>query len=131
MVHPSPTQYAQCGDGYIAYRVCGDGPVDLILTSDWFSHAEEMWSATSPLRPVLEMFASFGRLITFDRRGVGLSDPVPLDALPTLEEWMHDVDAVMDVCGIERAAIVAKGSAGAIGLSSRRRTPTRSRHSSS
>lgn len=116
MVHPSPTQYAQCGDGYIAYRVCGDGPVDLILTSDWFSHAEEMWSASSPLRPVLEMFASFGRLITFDRRGVGLSDPVPLDALPTLEEWMHDVDAVMDVCGIERAAIVAKGSAGAMGL---------------
>ena len=116
MVHPSPTQYAPCGDGYLAYRTCGDGPLDLVVTMDWFSHAEEMWASVSPLRPVLEAFASFGRVITFDRRGVGMSDPVPLAGLPTLEKWMHDLDAVIDACGIQRVALVAKGSAGAMGL---------------
>lgn len=116
MVNPSPTEYAPCGNGYVAYRVCGDGPLDLVLILDWFGNLEVMWAPDSPLRPVLEAFASFSRLITFDRRGVGLSDPVPLDQLPTLEEWMRDVDAVMDACGIDRAAVVAKGSGGAMGL---------------
>lgn len=116
MVHPSPIKYAPCGDAYIAYRVCGEGPPDVVVSIDWFSHAEEMWSATSPLRPVLEALASFGRVITFDRRGVGLSDPVPLDGMPALEEWMHDVAAVMDALGIDEAALLAKGSAGAMGL---------------
>ena len=115
MVHPSPIQYAPCGDGYIAYRTCGAGP-DVVVSVDWFSHAEELWAPASPLRPVLEAIASFSRVITFDRRGVGLSDPVPLHGMPTLEEWMHDLDAVMDACGVERAALVTKGSSGAMGL---------------
>ena len=115
MVHPSPIQYAPCGDGYIAYRTCGVGP-DVVVSVDWFSHAEELWAPASPLRPVLEAIASFSRVITFDRRGVGLSDPVPLHGMPTLEEWMHDLDAVMDACGVERAALVTKGSSGAMGL---------------
>lgn len=116
MVHPSPIQYAPSGDGYIAYRTCGDGPPDVVVTVDWFSHAEELWAPASPLRPVLEAFASFSRVITFDRRGVGLSDPVPLRGMPTLEEWMHDLDAVTDACGVEQAALVTKGSSGAMGL---------------
>ena len=117
VVHPSPTQYAQCGDGYIAYRVCGDGPVDLILTSDWFSHAEEMWSAilAAATRPRNASRRSAG-----SSRSTAAASASPIlsrsTQLPTLEEWMHDVDAVMDACGIERAAIVAKGSAGAMGL---------------
>jgi class 3 adenylate cyclase len=116
VVHPSPIKYAPCGDSYIAYRVCGQGPPDIVVCVDWFSHAEEMWAPSSPLRPVLEAMASFGRVITFDRRGVGLSDPVPLEGMPTLEEWMHDVGVVMDALGIESAALVAKGSSGAMGL---------------
>jgi class 3 adenylate cyclase len=116
VVQPSATQYAPCGDGFIAYRECGESPLALVLTVDWFSHAEEMWASASPLRPVLESFASFSHLITFDRRGVGLSDPVPLAGLPTLEAWMHDVGAVMDACRIRQAAVVAKGSAGAMAL---------------
>lgn len=115
MVHPSPIQYAPCGDGYIAYRTCGDGP-DIVVSVDWFSHAEELWAPASPLRPVLESIAAFGRVITFDRRGVGLSDPVPLHGMPTLEEWMHDLGAVMDACEIEHASLVTKGSSGAMGL---------------
>lgn len=100
----------------MAYRTCGDGATDLVLITDWFGHVDEMWSAMSPLRPVLEQFASFSRLVTFDQRGVGLSDPVPLEHLPTLEQWMDDVGAVMDACRIKQAAVVAKGSGGAMGL---------------
>jgi pimeloyl-ACP methyl ester carboxylesterase len=108
--------YAPCGDASVAYRVCGDGPGTLVLIMDWFSHVEEMWLPASPLRPVLDGCAAFSRLVTFDRRGVGLSDAVAFDRLPALEEWMHDVDAVMDACGIDNAAIVAKGSGGAMGV---------------
>jgi pimeloyl-ACP methyl ester carboxylesterase len=116
MHHPSPIEYARCGDDYVAYRTCGDGATDLVLIRDWFSHVDEMWSPASPMRPILEQFASFSRLVTFDRRGVGLSDPVPLDRLPTLEQWMDDVGAVMDACTIKQAALVAKGSGGPMGL---------------
>jgi pimeloyl-ACP methyl ester carboxylesterase len=89
---------------------------DLILVMDWFGHVEEMWAPASPMLPVLEGLASFSRLVTFDRRGVGLSDGVPIDRLPTLETWIDDIDAVMDACEIDRAALVAKGSGGAMGL---------------
>jgi class 3 adenylate cyclase len=114
--HPSPIEYAQCGEAYLAYRTCGDGPIGLVLISDWFGHVDEMWSPASPLRPVLEQLASFGRLVTFDQRGVGLSDPVPLESLPTLEQWMDDVGAVMDACDMQQAAVIAKGSGGAVGM---------------
>ena len=116
MAHPSPISYAQCGRAYVAYRTCGDGPMGLVLISDWFGNVDEMWSPASPLRPVLEQFASFSRLVTFDQRGVGLSDPVPLESLPTLEQWMDDVGAVMDACGMQQAAVLAKGSGAAVGL---------------
>jgi pimeloyl-ACP methyl ester carboxylesterase len=88
----------------------------LVLISDWFGHVDEMWSPASPLRPVLEHLASFSRLVTFDQRGVGLSDPVSLDSLPTLEQWMDDVGAVMDACEMPQAAVLAKGSGAAVGL---------------
>ena len=116
MAHPSPIEYARCGHAYVAYRTCGDAPMGLVLITDWFGHVDEMWSPASPLRPVLEQFAAFSRLVTFDQRGVGLSDPVPIESLPTLEQWMDDVGAVMDACGMSQAAIVAKGSGGAVGL---------------
>lgn len=107
MAGPSPAEYAQSTDGYVANRVA----------SDWFGHdVEEMWSAASPYRPILERLASFSRLITFDQRGVGLSDPVPLDRLPTLEEWMDDLRAVLDACGRDRVALVTKGAGGALGM---------------
>jgi pimeloyl-ACP methyl ester carboxylesterase len=116
VAHPSPIEYARCGQAYVAYRTCGDHAMGLVLITDWFGHVDEMWSPASPLRPVLEQFASFSRLVTFDQRGVGLSDPVPLESLPTLEQWMDDVGAVMDACGMPQAAVVAKGSGGAVGL---------------
>ena len=69
-----------------------------------------------PLATFRERLASFGRLIMFDKRGTGLSDPVPTSALPTVEEWMDDVPAVLDVVGSERAHVIANLGGGLMAL---------------
>jgi class 3 adenylate cyclase len=99
------TKYARKDGVHVAYQVVGDGPQDLVLVSTWFSHLEERWELPGFAR-YLERLASFSRLISFDKRGIGLSDPVPLDRLPLLEEWMDDVLCVMEAAGSERAAIM-------------------------
>lgn len=100
------TQYARSGDLDIAYQVIGKGPPDVVLIDQWFSNMEAQWELP-PLARFLERMASFSRLILLDKRGTGLSDPVPLGALPTLEEWMDDVRAVMEAADSERAAMVS------------------------
>ncbi len=98
------THYAKSGDVNIAYQVVGDGGLDLLCVPGWISNVELMWEEPAQAH-VLERLASFSRLILFDKRGTGLSDPVPLDRLPTLEERMDDVRAVLDAVGSERTAI--------------------------
>jgi pimeloyl-ACP methyl ester carboxylesterase len=98
------TRYAKSGDLNIAYQVVGEGPLDLVYVPGWISNVELMWEEPAHAH-VLGRLASFSRLILFDKRGTGLSDPVPLDRLPTLEERMDDVRAVMDAVGCERAAV--------------------------
>jgi class 3 adenylate cyclase len=112
MPRVSPVDYATSAGGFVAHRTCGDGPPDVVLINDWFSHVGEAWRDDSPMRPVLDRLASFSRLITFDKRGVGLSDPLPLGDLPTLEEWVDDVRAVLDAVEAERVTLVGKGSGG-------------------
>jgi class 3 adenylate cyclase len=109
------TQYARSGTLHIAYQVVGDGPIDLVFVHGWISHIELMWEEPSLAR-FLGRLASFGRLILLDKRGTGLSDPVPLDRLPTLEERMDDVRAVMDAAGSSRAALLGTSEAGALNL---------------
>lgn len=99
------TKYAKKGDAHIAYQVTGEGPLDLVLVSLWFSHLEARWDIPS-FAHYLRRLASFTRLISFDKQGIGLSDPVPLDHLPPIEEWMDDVRVVMDEVGSERAALM-------------------------
>jgi class 3 adenylate cyclase/pimeloyl-ACP methyl ester carboxylesterase len=99
------TRYARCGDLHIAYQVLGDGPIDLVFIPSWFSHVELYWQ-NPYVAKLLHRLATFSRVITFDQRGTGLSDPVPLSELPTLEERIDDVRAVMDAVGSERAAIL-------------------------
>jgi pimeloyl-ACP methyl ester carboxylesterase len=94
------TRYARSDDLSIAYQVVGDAPVDLVYVPGWVSHVEHAWEEPS-FAPFLHRLASFSRLILLDRRGTGLSDRV--DRLPTLEERMDDVRAVMDAAGSERA----------------------------
>jgi pimeloyl-ACP methyl ester carboxylesterase len=105
------TRYAKSGDVHIAYQVIGDGPVDLVFVSGWITHVELGWddSLEAAFRRRL---AAFSRLILFDKRGTGLSDRVPVDQLPILEERMDDVRAVMDAVGSERAALMGVSEGG-------------------
>jgi class 3 adenylate cyclase len=98
------TRYARSGDLSIAYQVVGDGPFDLVWTPPWISHVEAAWEEPR-LAAFLERLASFSRLILFDKRGTGMSDRVPDDRLPLIEERMDDMRAVMDAAGSERAAV--------------------------
>ncbi|HEV3401255.1 MAG TPA: alpha/beta fold hydrolase, partial [Acidimicrobiales bacterium] len=105
------THYARSGDAYIAYQVVGDGPVDLVLVAELLSHSEHRWDEPKLARS-LRRLASFTRLIQFDRRGTGLSDPVPLDRLPTLEQRMADLSAVLDAVGAPRPVVLGFGEGG-------------------
>ena len=102
MMRPE-TRYARSGEVHIAYQVFGEGDFDLVLVPGFTTHVELVWEYP-PIARFMESMASFARVIAFDRRGSGLSDPVP-DA-PTLEQRMDDVRAVMDAAGSERAALV-------------------------
>ena len=100
----------------------GDCPLDLIFVHGWISHIEHVWEEPSLAR-FLRHLASFSRLILLEKRGTGLSDPAPLDRLPTLEERMDDVRAVMDATGSSRATLMGTSGAGALNLLARRRRP--------
>jgi pimeloyl-ACP methyl ester carboxylesterase/DNA-binding SARP family transcriptional activator len=105
------TRYAQSGQVNIAYQVVGEGPLDLVFVMGWVSHMDYFWEEPSFAR-FLRRLASFSRLILFDKRGTGLSDRVLTDELPTLEQRMEDVHAVMDAVGSERAALVGISEGG-------------------
>ena len=108
---PPETMYARSGDVNIAYQVIGDAPLDLVFVMGWVSHLEYFWREPAFARFLLRL-ASFSRLILFDKRGTGLSDRVPINQLPTLEQRMDDVRAVMDAVGSERAALCGVSEGG-------------------
>jgi pimeloyl-ACP methyl ester carboxylesterase/DNA-binding winged helix-turn-helix (wHTH) protein len=111
LLRPPETMYARSGDVNIAYQVIGDAPLDLVFVMGWVSHLEYFWREPNFAR-FLNRLASFSRLILFDKRGTGLSDRVPIDQLPTLEQRMDDVRAVMDAVGSERAALCGVSEGG-------------------
>lgn len=98
----SETRYARADDVHIAYRVIGDGPIDLIANTGYLSHVEHI--LTEPrIANLFERMGEFARVLIFDRRGIGLSDPV--DRAPTLEQQVDDALAVLDAESVERAAV--------------------------
>src|SRR5919198_2138439 len=97
------TRYAPSGDVHVAYQVFGEGDIDVVLVNGFTNHVELVWEH-EPVARALEALGSFARVINFDRRGSGLSDP--LMKAPTLEERMDDVRAVMDAAGSERASLM-------------------------
>ncbi|MEO7538976.1 MAG: alpha/beta fold hydrolase [Pyrinomonadaceae bacterium] len=109
--HKPETRYAHNGDVNIAYQVVGNGPIDVVFVMGWISHLEYFWEEPH-FASFLDRLASFSRLILFDKRGTGLSDRVPLNELPTLEQRMEDVHAVMDAVGSERAVLVGVSEGG-------------------
>lgn len=109
------THYARSKNGNIAYQVVGDGRLDLVFIPWWSTNVDVMWEEPSIAR-FLERLASFSRLICFDKRGTGVSDALPLTALPTLEEWADDVHIVMDAARSERSAIFGHSQGGQMAL---------------
>jgi class 3 adenylate cyclase len=109
------TRYAKSGDVHIAYQVWGDGPVNLVFLPGWISHVEFAWEE-SAARRFIDRLASFATVAFFDKRGTGMSDPVPQVDLPTLEQRMDDARAVMDAAGMEQAALLGISEGGAMGV---------------
>src|SRR4051794_11766883 len=108
---PGPTRYAKSGDYHLAYSATGEGDLDVLYVPTWLSQLEHLWESPK-VRRFFERSAHLGRLIMFDRRGSGMSDPIV--GAPTLEEQMDDVVAVLDAVGSGEAAVFAQLEAGAM-----------------
>src|SRR5215471_19194505 len=113
MISLPETRYAKSGDTYIAYQVMGNGPFDLVLVPGFITHLD-MQMELPQYASFMQRLASFCRLIRFDKRGTGLSDR--LKAIPTLEERMDDVRAVMDAAGSTRAALLGFSEGGPMSI---------------
>ena len=107
------THYAQSGDVSIAYQVMGDGPIDLILVPGFISHIEYMHELTG-FTACMRSLASFARVVTFDKRGQGLSDR--MSGAPSLEVRMDDVRTIMDAISSKRAALVGFSEGGCMSV---------------
>ena len=107
------TRYARSGDLAIAYQVVGSGDMDLVMAPGFVSHLDWAWQEPS-LQRFLERLASFSRLVLFDKRGTGLSDPVSGPA--TLEGRVDDLRAVMDAAGSQRAAVLGVSEGGSMAM---------------
>jgi pimeloyl-ACP methyl ester carboxylesterase/DNA-binding NarL/FixJ family response regulator len=107
------TRYAKSGDVHIAYQVIGTGPIDLVVIPGFISNLDVHWEQPGYAH-LLWRLGSFSRLIMFDKRGTGLSDPVSV--LPNLETRMDDVRAVMDAAGSARAALLGGSEGGPLAM---------------
>ena len=99
------TRYARNGDVHLAYQTVGSGPGDLLLIDGWVHHVEAVWDFPDFAR-FLRRLSSWGRLIHFDRRGTGMSDPVPLDKLPDFETQVEDAVAILEAAGSSEPALI-------------------------
>jgi pimeloyl-ACP methyl ester carboxylesterase len=109
MVEPPETRYVLSHGLSIGYQVFGEGPTDLVFVPGLLSQIDLLWSLPAAVR-FFERLASFARVILYDKRGQGVSDP--LDAPPTLEQDMEDMIAVLDAAGAEKAALVGYSEGG-------------------
>jgi len=114
------------GGQSVAYRVSGEGPLNIVFIPDWVTNLE-VWREEPSIARFLDRLAGFGRLIEFDKRGSGLSDPVPLGAIPTQEEWMDDVLTVLNDIGCDKAALIGHGEGGSMALLFAATHPARTR----
>src|SRR3954463_11471281 len=112
MLQPE-TRYARSGPISVAYQVIGEGEIDLVLVPGFVSHVEVAWEEPRLAR-FLTRLASFSRLIVFDKRGTGMSDPVANP--PSIDQRMEDIGAVMDAAGATRAAIVGISEGGTLSV---------------
>jgi class 3 adenylate cyclase/pimeloyl-ACP methyl ester carboxylesterase len=109
------THYAKSADGYVGYQVFGDAPRDVLFVSSWANNLDAMWDDPSCAH-YFHRLSRIGRVICFDKRGSGISDPVPLDSLPTLEEWMDDALLALDAAHSRQAVIVGDTEGGLMAM---------------
>jgi class 3 adenylate cyclase len=115
-VNVPETNYTKTADGvHVAYQVFGDGPIDILFVLGWVTHIERMWDEPN-YRRFFNRLASFSRVMVFDKRGVGLSDRVPEERLPSLEVRMDDARAVMDAVGSERVVVIGVSEGGPMAM---------------
>ena len=108
--------YARSADGtHIAYQVAGDGPIDVLVNAPAYSNLDLVWTIPS-FGPFLTALASIARVICFDPRGAGLSDPLTVDRLPTLEARVSDALTVMEAAGSERPTLFGMDSTGPLAI---------------
>jgi pimeloyl-ACP methyl ester carboxylesterase len=110
-VNVPATRYAKSDGVSIAYQVVGEGPIDVLVVPGFATHIELLWGLP-PVAGFMERLSAFSRLLLFDKRGTGLSDPVA--EVPTLEQRIDDVRAVMDAAGSDRAALIGISEGGAM-----------------
>ena len=96
------TSYVRAGAVRLACQVFGEGSRTL-LVSPGLNAIDIMWEEVACAR-FLERLASFSKVICFDRSGTGVSDPAPLAAMPTLEAWTDEMEALLDALNVERTA---------------------------
>ena len=118
------TRYAKSERGCIAYQVVGEGPLDLVYMGGMVSHLDLVWEFPEAER-YFNRLASFSRLILFDRRGTGISDPVPPDVSPGWDEWSEDLRAVLDTVGSQRAALLGERDSGGVAMQFAAQQPQR------
>jgi pimeloyl-ACP methyl ester carboxylesterase len=117
-------QYAMSGDARLAFTMRGDAPHVVVLVHSWLSNQDvesgspQLWS---------EQMSAFATVVSYDQRGTGLSDPVTLHDLPTLESWTDDLHAVVEAIGAERVVLVAPGTSGSIAVLYAATRPERTR----
>jgi class 3 adenylate cyclase len=108
-----PVRYATADDLDLAYQEVGEGPINLLMLTEWATPLEGRWDVPKIAGP-LRRLASFCKIITFDKRGIGLSDRAPIGEVSTPELWVRDTVAVLDHCGVERVVIVGAHEGGQI-----------------
>jgi len=110
-------RYAISGDARLAFRVRAGGPHQMVWVPSWISNQDLDDLVTQPLRgPLFERLSSFATCVSYNHRGTGLSDPVSLADLPTLEGWTDDLHAVVTAAGLEGVVLCGHGTAGSVAM---------------
>jgi class 3 adenylate cyclase len=116
-------RYASSGDARLAFRVRSRGPHQIVNVPTFMSNQD--FQAPAGTRTFWERLYSFATVLSYDARGTGLSDPLSLTDLPTLESWTDDLDAVVTAAGLQRVTLLAHGSAGPVAAMYAATRPTR------
>ena len=107
------TQYARCGDLSLAYQLFGDGPLDIVVCGSFVTNVEVLWGSPE-YKAFFDHLAGFGRVLVFDKAGVGMSDPI--GRVRTIEERVTEIEALMDAVGFEQAALIGFSEGGAASI---------------